>query len=231
MAEEFRLRSTALRTNMIKAVIFDMDGVLIDTEKYYIQLGMDITKEMGYEIPREVFLSMRSLNRKFSKPMLLEKYGADFDFEYFHAERRRRLREILENRGIEKKPGVDEVLAVLKREGLQTAVATATDIERASSYLSQIGVLEKFDRILSVSNVKNGKPMPDLYLEAGRTLEKEPSKCIAVEDSPIGVRSAHAAGLKVIMVPDLTQPEEEIMPLLSGVAQSLPEVAEYAKIL
>ena len=84
---------------MIKAVIFDMDGVLIDTEKYYIQLGMDITKEMGYEIPREVFLSMRSLNRKFSKPMLLEKYGADFDFEYFHAERRRRLREILEYRG------------------------------------------------------------------------------------------------------------------------------------
>ena len=139
---------------MIKAVIFDMDGVLIDTEKYYIQLGMDITKEMGYEIPREVFLSMRSLNRKFSKPMLLEKYGEDFDFEYFHAERRRRLREILEYRGIEKKPGVDEVLAVLKKEGLQTAVATATDIERASSYLSQIGVLEKFDRILSVSNVK-----------------------------------------------------------------------------
>ena len=158
---------------MIKAVIFDMDGVLIDTEKYYIQLGMDITKEMGYEIPREVFLSMRSLNRKFSKPMLLEKYGVDFDFEYFHAERRRRLREILEYRGIEKKPGVDEVLAVLKKEGLQTAVATATDIERASSYLSQIGVLEKFDRILSVSNVKNGKPMPDVYLEACRQLEKE----------------------------------------------------------
>ncbi len=100
---------------MIKAVIFDMDGVLIDTEKYYIQLGMDITKEMGYEIPREVFLSMRSLNRKFSKPMLLEKYGEDFDFEYFHAERRKRLREILEYRGIEKKPGVDEVLAVLKK--------------------------------------------------------------------------------------------------------------------
>ena len=105
---------------------------------------------------------------------------------------------------------MDEVLAVLKREGLQTAVATATDMERASSYLSQIGVLEKFDRILSVSNVKNGKPMPDVYLEACRQLEKEPSKCIAVEDSPIGVRSAHAAGLKVIMVPDLTQPEEEI---------------------
>ena len=210
---------------MIKAVIFDMDGVLIDTEKYYIQLGMDITKEMGYEIPREVFLSMRSLNRKFSKPMLLEKYGEDFDFEYFHAERRKRLRAILESRGIEKKPGVDEVLSILKREGLQTAVATATDMERASSYL------EKFDRILSVSNVKNGKPMPDVYLEACRQLEKEPSKCIAVEDSPVGVRSAYAAGLRVVMVPDLTQPEEEIQPFLSGVAQRLPEVAEYAKIL
>ena len=197
MEEESRLRSTALRTNMIKAVIFDMDGVLIDTEKYYIQLGMDITKEMGYEIPREVFLSMRSLNRKFSKPMLLEKYGEDFDFEYFHAERRKRLRAILESRGIEKKPGVDEVLSILKREGLQTAVATATDMERASSYLSQIGVLEKF----------------------------------AVEDSPVGVRAAYAAGLRGVMVPDLTQPEEEIQPFLSGVAQRLPEVAEYAKIL
>ena len=208
-----------------------MDGVLIDTEKYYIQLGMNITKEMGYQIPREVFLSMRSLNRKFSKPMLLEKYGADFDFEYFHAERRKRLREILESRGIEKKPGVDEVLDILKKDGLQTAVATATDMERASSYLSRIGVLEKFGRVLSVSNVKNGKPMPDVYLEACRQLEKEPAECIAVEDSTVGVRSAYAAGLKVIMVPDLTQPDDEIFPLLSGVAQSLPEVAKYAQIL
>lgn len=215
------------KRHRIKAVIFDMDGVLIDTEKHYIRIGMEITKEMGYEIPREVFLSMRSLNRKFSKPMLLEKYGKDFDFEYFHAERRRRLRETLERNGIEKKPQVDEILDYLKQNGYQTAVATATDMERAEAYLRQIGIFEKFDRILSVSKIENGKPMPDVYIEACRQLGEKPGDCIAVEDSPNGVRSAYDAGMKVVMVPDLTKPDKEMLSMLFGTADSLRDVKKF----
>lgn len=211
----------------IKAVIFDMDGTLIDTEKHYIRIGMELAREMGYEIPLETILSMRSLNRKFSKPMLLEKYGADFDFEYFHSTRRVRLHEALEKYGIEKKPGVDEILDFLKRGGYRTAVATATDFERAKAFLCRIGIFEKFDRVISVSNVENGKPMPDVYIEACRQLGEDPADCAAVEDSPNGVVSAYRAGMRVIMVPDLSEPEEEILPMLAGVAETLVDIQKY----
>lgn len=211
----------------IRAVVFDLDGTLINTEKYYVRLGMEVSKEMGYDIPREVILSLRSLNRKFSKPMLQEMYGADFDFEYFHRTRNERFARLLEEKGIEKKPGADEILDYLKENGYRTAVATATDLERAERYLREIKLYEKFDQIISVSNVANGKPMPDVYLEACRQLGEEPENCMAVEDSENGVKSAYGAGMRVVMVPDLAPPKEEVRPMLYGMADTLSEVKNF----
>lgn len=230
MAEEFRHQFTALRTNMdkkIRAVVFDLDGTLIDTEKYYVGLGEQIAKEMGYDIPREVILSLRSLNRKFSRPMLKEMYGEDFDFDYFHRTRKERFAALLAERGIEKKPGADEILEELKAAGYCTAVATATDIERAEKYLKEIQLYDKFDKIISVSNVTNGKPMPDVYIEAYRLLGEEPEYCMAVEDSENGVKSAYGAGMRVVMVPDLAPPKEEVKPMLYGIADTLLEVKNF----
>lgn len=211
----------------IKAVVFDLDGTLIDTERYYVGLGMEISKEMGYDIPREVILSLRSLNRKFSKPMLQKMYGADFDFDYFHRTRKERFAKLLEEQGIEKKPGADEILDYLKENGYRIAVATATDIERAERYLREIEIYDKFDQIISVSNVANGKPMPDVYLEACRQLGEEPKDCMAVEDSENGVKSAYGAGMCVVMVPDLAPPKEEVLPMLYGTADTLLEVKNF----
>lgn len=211
----------------IKAIVFDLDGTLIDTERYYVGLGTEVSKEMGYDIPREVILSLRSLNRKFSKPMLQEMYGADFDFDYFHRTRKERFAKLLEEQGIEKKPGADEILDYLKENGYRIAVATATDIERAEKYLREINLYDKFDQIISVSNVANGKPMPDVYLEACRQLGEEPADCMAVEDSENGVKSAYGAGMRVVMVPDLAPPKEEVLPMLYGIADTLLEVKNF----
>lgn len=211
----------------INAVVFDLDGTLINTEKYYVRLGMEVSREMGYEIPKEVILSLRSLNRKFSKPMLQEMYGKDFDFDYFHRTRKERFAKLLKEQGIEKKPGADEILEYLKENGYRIAVATATDIERAEKYLKEIDIYDKFDEIISVSNVENGKPMPDVYLEACRQLGEEPEHCMAVEDSENGVKSAYGAGMRVVMVPDLAPPKEEIKPMLSGVAETLLEIKDF----
>lgn len=211
----------------INAVVFDLDGTLINTEKYYVRLGMEVSREMGYEIPKEVILSLRSLNRKFSKPMLQEMYGKDFDFDYFHRTRKERFSKLLKEQGIEKKPGADEILEYLKENGYRIAVATATDIERAEKYLKEIDIYDKFDEIISVSNVENGKPMPDVYLEACRQLGEEPEHCMAVEDSENGVKSAYGAGMRVVMVPDLAPPKEEIKPMLSGVAETLLEIKDF----
>lgn len=216
-----------MEDRQMKAVIFDLDGTLIDTEKHYVRLGMEIAKEMGYDIPREVILSLRSLNRKFAAPKLRELYGDGFDYEYFRNTRKQRFEETLRLEGIEKKPGADEILSYLTGHGYRTALATATERERAEGYLRQVGLEDAFDCILSVSNVENGKPMPDVYLEVCKRLGEMPADCVAIEDSDNGVKSAYRAGLRVIMVPDLAPPATEVEPMLYGVAGQLCDLRKF----
>ncbi len=211
----------------IRAVIFDMDGTLIDTEKYYVNFGYQVIREMGYELPMEEVLKLRSLNRKFAKPRMQGLLGENFDFDEFRARRRELVEAAVHENGIEAKPYAKEILDFLRENGIRRAVATATDAVRAEKYLSEIGLAERFDKIISVHNVPNGKPKPDVYLEACRQLEERPQCCMAVEDSPNGVISAYDARLRVVMVPDATLPEPELEPMLYGVAKDLWEIQNF----
>ena len=127
----------------------------------------------------------------------------------------------MEQYGLEKKPGIDEILAFLHEKGIKAAVATATPIELTLQHLEKIGVRGQFDRIVSAKQVAHGKPAPDVYLYACEQIGEAPQDCIAVEDSPNGIKSAYAAGCKPVMVPDLTQPDEEILPMLYAVVDTL----------
>ena len=199
---------------MIKAVIFDMDGILIDTEKWLNIYWQQAAKEAGFEVTREDGLAIRSLAGKYAGPYLRGIFGDSFDYEAIRERRKELMREHIAKYGIEKKPGVDDILSYLAEKNIKRAVATATDPERTKQYLTQIGIYDKFDKIVSATTVENGKPQPDVYLYACEQIGEKPEYCIAVEDSPNGVLSAYRAGLSVVMVPDLTEPDEETEKML-----------------
>lgn len=209
---------------MIRAVIFDMDGVLIDTEKYLNIFWRQAAKEYGFHMTEEHALLIRSLAGKYAGPKLKGLYGASFDYEKIRARRKELMKQHIEQNGVEKKPGVDKLLKYLKEKGYKIAVATATDFERTHKYLKEIGIFQYFDKIVCADIVENGKPMPDIYLYACQQIGEEPKNCLAVEDSPNGILSATRAGCPTIMVPDLTEPEEEIFEILYGKAENLVDI-------
>ncbi len=118
--------------------------------------------------------------------------------------------EIIAVEGIPLKPGAEDILKFLKEKGVIISTATATDEERTTRYLSKVGLLEYFDKICCATQVKEGKPKPDLYLYAAEQVGVPKENCIAVEDAPNGVRSAAAAGIKTVYIPDQNDDEEEV---------------------
>ena len=194
---------------MIKAVLFDMDGTLMDTEKYLTKYQKQVMMEEGYDVPLEETYQFRSLASKFSKPRYVELYGPDFPYDKVRARRRQIMNEHIEKYGIELKPYVKEALAELREKGYETVVVTATNEKTALSYLEQTAIKDLFDQIVSTSMVEDGKPCPDVYLYACRKIGKTPEECLAVEDSPNGVVSAWRAGCRVAMIPDLTGPDKD----------------------
>lgn len=211
---------------MIKAVIFDMDGVLIDTEKHYNAAWCEAARSAGFDFTSQHALLLRSLDARLASKLMKDIFGEGFDYFAIREVRRKLVAERLAKYGLEKKPGIDGLLAFLRKKGIKTAVATATPIELTYQHLERIGIKEKFDRIVSAKQVPNGKPAPDVYLYACEQINEKPQDCIAVEDSPNGIKSAYAAGCKPVMVPDLTPPDEEILPMLYGVAKTLADIEE-----
>ena len=206
---------------MIDTYIFDMDGTLIDTEKLYRKFWPMALAEFGYTMTDEQVLSMRSLGRPFAPVKLKEMFGPELDYPAVRECRKRLMEEYIDAHGIELKPGCIELLTNLKENGLRAAIATATDLERTEKYLEMLGLRDYFTEIVCATMVKEGKPSPDIYQYACEQLNRKPEECIAVEDSPNGVLSAYRAGCKVVMVPDQTQPDEELMKLLYRKCDSL----------
>lgn len=193
---------------MVKAVIFDMDGLMIDTEKLLLKFWMEAAHYYGYPMSREHALGLRSMAAKYAIPMLKETFGQDFDYDKVRNLRRKLMNEHIKKHGVKEKEGLGELLDYLKSKHYLTAVATATDYERTSHYLGSLDRLKYFDEIVCAPMVENGKPAPDIYLETAKRLKIEPSVCMVLEDSPNGIMSAYRAGMIPVMIPDLSQPDE-----------------------
>lgn len=211
---------------MICAVIFDMDGVLIDTEKHYNAAWCQAATEAGFPFTREHALLLRSCEAKEGEKLMQGIFGPSFDYYAIRERRRELVRERLAQYGLEKKPGVEETLRFLRAKGIKTAVATATALDITKSHLTTIGVCDLFDSIVSAKNVAHGKPEPDVYLYACEQIGERPQDCMAVEDSPNGILAAYRAGLRTVMVPDLTQPDEELAKYLYACINSLSDLCE-----
>ena len=211
---------------MICAVIFDMDGVLIDTEKHYNAAWCQAATEAGFPFTREHALLLRSCEAKEGEKLMQGIFGPSFDYYAIRERRRELVRERLAQYGLEKKPGAEETLRFLRAKGIKTAVATATALDITKSHLTTIGVCDLFDSIVSAKNVAHGKPEPDVYLYACEQIGERPQDCMAVEDSPNGIMAAYRAGLRTVMVPDLTQPDEELTKYLYACVNSLSDLCE-----
>lgn len=209
---------------MVKAVIFDMDGLILDTEKLLVKYWCAAANEAGFPMQREHALNIRSLARKFAIPYLQGIFGEDFDYAKIRGRRMEMMSEYLSEHGLETKPGLNELLDWLNAHHIPAAVATATDFQRTEKYLTEVGVFDKFDKIVCASMVESGKPKPDIYIYAAKQLGLDPSECMALEDSPNGVRSAAGAGCVTVMVPDLTPPDDELRGLIFAEAKSLADV-------
>lgn len=214
---------------MIEGLIFDMDGLLLDTEKLLAKYWMQAAHEAGFPMKLEHVLGIRSLAAVYAKPKLQSIFGKDFNYETIRTRRRELTAEHLAKYGIERKPGVLELLGYVKTEGLLCAVATATDRERTQRYLGQTGLSDWFDALVCGDMVHKGKPDPEIYLTAARALGLPPEHCMALEDSPNGIRSAHAAGCQAVMIPDLSAPEDDLRPLLYACVPTLADVIPLLK--
>lgn len=198
-----------------------MDGVLIDTEKHYNAAWCQAAVEAGFPFTREHALLLRSCEAKEGEKLMQGIFGPTFDYYAIRERRRELVRERLARYGLEKKPGVEETLRYLRAKGIKTAVATATALDITRSHLTEIGIYELFDSVVSAKNVAHGKPAPDVYLYACEQIGERPQDCMAAEDSPNGIMAAYRAGLKPVMIPDLTQPDEELVKYLYACVNSL----------
>ncbi len=209
---------------VVDACIFDLDGTLTDTEKFYQKAWPLALEHFGYKCEPWMPLELRSLGRPFAPLQFKKWFGDDFDYNEVREYRKAIVVDMIKEQGIPLKPGAKEILVWLRENGILTALATANDFERTKGYLTRLGLFDHFDKIICADMVKEGKPSPDIYSYACQQLGLEPQRCLAVEDSPNGVTSAYLAGCKVVMVPDLTQPDEELSKKLYACVPSLVDI-------
>lgn len=216
-----------MESKVIKAVLFDLDGTIIDTEKYYHLYWPKAFAKFGYTITDEQGLGMRSLGSPYVEEYAEKLFGKKIDLTEIKKYARSCVDESVAKNGLELKDGVIECLNFLKNKNVKIAIVTATAIERTEKYIKDANIEMYFNDIISAKNVPHGKPAPDVYLTACEKLKIEPKETIAVEDSPNGVKSASAAGCNVVMVPDQTEAEEEIMKYLFGNIKSLRDFEDF----
>ena len=212
---------------MIKTVIFDMDGVLFDTEYLILQVWKKVAEKEAVSNIETVLRECIGRSYEDTRLIFRKFYGEDFDFEGFRTKADQICNKEIEEKGLPIKLGVEEILAYLREEGYKIGLASSTSREGVLSHLRRTGLEGYFEVVVGGDMVKQSKPNPEIYELACSLLGVKPEEAYCIEDSLNGIRAGNSAGLKVIMVPDLIEPTEEILPLLHMKCESLLEVKAY----
>jgi HAD superfamily hydrolase (TIGR01509 family) len=191
----------------IQAVIFDIDGLMIDSERVSNQSWKQVMAKAGFDLTEEIYMKMIGRTEKDVEGMLMSAYGPTFPFWEMHQQREVRFNEMILQDGLPVKPGLLELLDYVDARGLKKAVASSTYRVLAEKKLTAAGIRDRFEMIVTGDEVTHGKPAPDLFLAAAKKISAEPFESMVLEDSQAGIQAAYAAGMLPVLVPDM-QPVE-----------------------
>jgi HAD superfamily hydrolase (TIGR01509 family) len=209
----------------VKAVVFDMDGLLVDTETVIFRAMQHVAGGLGGELPFATFKRMVGLQDAASNQIVVEHFGDGFDLEAWVAAVRAHSHEQMAA-GVALKAGVVEILDYLGEVGLPCAIATSSSLASVQRNLGPGRLVDRFAALITKEVQTQGKPHPEPFLKAAAALGVAPEDCLALEDSHNGVRSAASAGMMTVMVPDMLDPTEEMRTLTVRIARDLHEVRD-----
>ena len=213
----------------VQAVIFDMDGVIFDSERLVIECWEMIAAKHNIPGIVEICMRVQGNNREETGKRFREKYGSDFPYEAYKKEVTALFRERYGEGRLPLKPGVTEILKELKRNNIPLALASSTRSDIVNLEMAEANLLPYFDAVLGGDMVSRSKPEPDIFLAAAAALQAEPKYCYVLEDSYNGIRAAYRAGMHPVMVPDMQQPTEEIRGIAEAVVENLMAALEYLR--
>lgn len=208
----------------VEAIIFDMDGLLLDSESLAMDALVSAGIALGYDMPRAFCYQMIGAPADKCHRLTQEAYGFDFPLQEYFATQEQHLRDLVDAGKLRLKTGALALLDELDRQGIACAIATSSSRTRTDHHLALAGIAGRFAHIVTRDDVTRGKPNPDPYLKAASILGVMPAACLALEDSYNGVRAAHAAGIRVIMVPDLLPPTPEMHEKAAHIVETLDDI-------
>ncbi len=213
----------------IRGILFDMDGLVLDSEILYTRFWREAAHSLGYPMTVEQSLGMRSLGKKQGQPYLESLFGPSVDYTTMRNKRIELMEAYVAEHGISPKPGIFELLDYMEAHGIAAAITSSSPMESIRKHLSAVNLLHRFQKLCSGHDIPNTKPAPDIYLLGAKELGLDPAECLALEDSPTGILSAYRAGCLPVMIPDLDQPGEDTQKLLYAKADSLADVITLLK--
>ena len=206
-------------------VIFDVDGLMLDTESPVIGFWARAGKSLGWDISPEVVIRTLGITSEGTRAIFRQEYGPDFPYDRIRDEFHRFYYEEFE-KGVAHKSGLVFLLDHLSSLGIPLAVATSARREAAVWKLRKAGIVDRFASLACGDEIRNGKPAPDIFLLAAERLGQKPSDCVGFEDSPAGLQGLHAAGIRSVFVKDLVDPPPEILATVWRCCKDLAEAAE-----
>ena len=213
--------------NKIKAVLFDMDGVIFDTEREYLQEWNEIFEKYGYKMKKEIYVSVMGRGRKKVKEIFKENFGNDLPIEEMYIEKDKMLKEAIENNKVPLKQGALELLEFLKKNGYKTALATSAKKDRVKSQVTHAKINNLFDAIVCADDIVNSNPDPEIFLKAAEKVNIKPENCVVIEDSEAGIRAGFNAGMIAFHVKDLKEADESIKKYCDKNFENLIEIKKY----
>lgn len=215
--------------SMIKLVIFDVDGTLVDSESIYVKAAIKNMEVNGYNIPMSVIMGIIGQNRVASRKLIESSQDESFDYDKYIKDYEKIRSEILENEPLKLKKGALNILNYCKEHDIKMAIATSTYREKQVKVLTNLGIIDYFDYMVFGDEIKNSKPAPDIYLKVYEHYNYDKDEMIIYEDSNNGILSGYNAGIKVVYIKDIVDVKEDTLALCYKQVKDLDEGIEILK--